>query len=284
MNKEKEILSPSLEAEMKAEIDSSGNLDLVRNIDIVDAKKAMNVMKTVGVALNKVIHLEKDADKHFQFIIDEASRVSRLILLKWGENPEKRENRWKLNVIEKSIMPYINVGQKMPEDLVIALSETLSEKQVEDENVNFNAFKKEEMIDIKYFNGLAALLNAQREFNFGRKNSLDEDINLLVEDIEEMAIEIMKDLCPELTPKEERVVFYSMILDQLFNIMVTSWNKNAVKASLALNGLNQEELKKWKIANPNGFELNPVRDTFKVNASRLVRITLNLRKTDRKKK
>lgn len=279
---EKKVLNPSLEAILQAEMSSPGGEKVLEEADTVDARKCMNAMRTVGAALTQVIEDPVSSAENFQKLMDEAGRVSRILLLRWGFNPEDRKNRWMLNVVEKSLIPHLSTQNPMSEDLITQLSHTLVERQIE--YTDNNAWQNEGMIEIAVYKGVGTLVALQNEFNFGRKKTLDNDVQHLTDLVVDHAQNAMEELCPELTPHADRVTFYVLLLEQLFEIMEASWKRNAAKAHAALSGLSNEQMKTWKQANPEGFALSPIEETFKQNASRLLRLTLAARKQDKKSK
>lgn len=279
---EKKILNPSLESILQAEMSSPGGEKVLEEADAVDARKCMNAMRTVGAALAQVIEDPVSSAEKFQKLMEEAGRVSRILLLRWGFNPEDRKNRWMLNVVEKSLVPHLSTQNPMSEDLITQLSQTLVERQIE--YTDNNAWQNEGMIEVAVYKGVGTLVGLQNEFNFGRKKNLDNDIQHLTELVVDHAQNAMEELCPELTPHADRVTFYVLLLEQLFDIMEASWKRNAVKAHAALSGLSNEQMKTWKQANPDGFALSPIEETFKQNSSRLLRLTLAARKQDKKSK
>lgn len=279
---EKKVLNPPLEAILQAEMKAPGSEKLLEEADTVDARKCMNAMRTVGAALTQVIDDPATSAESFQGLMEEAARVSRILLLRWGFNPEDRKNRWMLNVVEKSLMPYLSAQTPLSEDLITRLAHTLAERQVE--YTNNTAWQNDEMIEVAVYKGVANLIQLQNDFNFGRKKTLDADIQTLTHLVVDHAQNAMEELCPELTPHADRVTFYVLIIEQLFDIMDASWKRNVGKAQAALAGLNHEQIKNWKQANPEGFALLPIEETFKQNASRLLRLTLAARKQDKKSK
>lgn len=279
---EKKVLNPPLEAILQAEIKAPGSEKLLEEADTVDARKCMNAMRTVGAALTQVIDDPVTSAESFQGLMEEAARVSRILLLRWGFNPEDRKNRWMLNVVEKSLMPYLSAKTPLSEELITRLAQTLAERQVE--YTNNTAWQNDEMIEVTVYKGVANLIQLQNDFNFGRKKTLDADIQTLTNLVVDHAQNAMEELCPELTPHADRVTFYVLIIEQLFDIMEASWKRNVGKAQAALAGLNHEQIKNWKLANPEGFALLPIEETFKQNASRLLRLTLAARKQDKKSK
>lgn len=279
---EKKVLHPSLEAVLQAEMSSPGGEKVLEEADAIDARKCMNAVRTVGAALVQVIEDPISSAENFQKLMDESARVSRILLLRWGFNPEDRKNRWMLNVVEKSLMPYVSSQKPLSEDLITKLAQTLVERQIE--FTDGNAWKNDEMIEVAVYKGVGKLVMLQNEFNFGRKKSLDNDIQSLTQLVEEHAQNAMEELCPDLTPHPDRVTFYVLLLEQLFDIMEVSWKRNVTKAQAALSGLTNEQMKTWKQAHPDGFALTPIEETFKQNASRLLRLTLAARKQDKKPK
>jgi len=279
---EQKILHPSMEAVLRAEMQSQGNEKEFQDAAALDARKCMNAMRTVGAALNKVMLEPVNEGAAFQSLLDEAARVSRILLMKWGYNPEDRKNRWMVNVVEKALMPYLSTKTPLSDDIIARLSEALAERQTE--YTDNDAWKNDQMIDIAVHKGVFILLNSQNEFNFGRKKTLDSDIQHLTELVTQAAQNAMEELCPELTPHPDRVTFYVILLEQMFDLMDASWKKNAIKAREALAGLSQDQLKIWSRSNPQGFELKPIEETFKQNAGRLLRLTLTARKQDKKSK
>lgn len=279
---EKNILNPSLEAVLQAEMKAPGGEKLLEEADSIDARKCMNAMRTVGAALTQVMDDPISSAENFQKLMEESARVSRILLLRWGFNPEDRKNRWMLNVVEKSLMPYLSPTVSLSEEIITRLAQTLADRQIEyTENT---AWKNDEMIEVAVYKGVVSLVGLQADFNFGRKKTLDEDVQHLTQLVVEHAQNAMEELCPELTPHADRVTFYIILLEQLFDVMGASWKRNVSKAQAALAGLSKEQIKTWKQAHPDGFALLPIEETFKQNSSRLLRLTLAARKQDKKAK
>lgn len=279
---DKNVLHPSKDALLQAELAAPGQEDLLKEAAVIDARKCMNAMRTVGAALAVVAQQEVKQAEHFQSLLEEASRVSRMLVVRWGHNPEDRRNRWMLNVVEKALLPYLSPSSPLSDETVDRLADVLAERQVEFSDTN--AWKKEEMIEVAVFSGVSRLIKAQNDFDFGRKTTLDSDIETLRDQVWEATERSMDELCPELTPHEERVTFFVLLLEQLFEVMEATWRKNALRAQHALSRLSKDQLKQWKVANPQGFELAPVSTEFEQNAGRLLRLTVASRKNDKKSK
>lgn len=275
-NTEESILHPSKDAVLHMEMTAPGNEETIQENAVIDARKCMNAVKTIGSALVKSLEKPEKQSETFQHIIEEAGRVSRMLLLRWGHNPEDRKNRWMLNVVEKSLMPYLSSETVLPEDLVDRLASALVQQQTD--VVYDTSWQKTEMIDMTIFSGVASLIKCQQGFNFGRRQTLDDDIQQLTNLVCTAAQNAVQELLPELTPHPERVTFYALMLEQLFELMTSSWNRNALKAQSAFAGLNKEQIKQWNVANPNGFALSPVEEMFQQNANRLLRLTVSIRK------
>lgn len=275
-NTEASVLHPSKDAVLHVEMTAPGNEETIKENAVIDARKCMNAVKTIGSALVKSLDQPDKQGDAFQHMIEESGRVSRMLLLRWGHNPEDRKNRWMLNVIEKALMPYLSSEVVLSEDLVDRLASALVQQQTD---IDYDAsWQKTEMIDMTVFSGVASLVKCQQGFNFGRRQTLDEDIEQLTNLVCKTAQNAVQELLPEITPHPERVTFYVLMLEQLFEIMSSSWQRNALKAQSAFAGLNKEQIKQWNVANPNGFALSPVEDMFQQNANRLLRLTVSIRK------
>lgn len=279
-----DAMRPSREAMMAAETSVPGGAKAMEEPAAIDARKAMNAIQVVGAALHHVQEEKGEAQaQKFQETLDAAGALARRILLRWGVNPDDRNNRWMSNAIEKGILPHIKL---IPTDdaSVDALAAALAQRATENQSPSIEVYRQERAVDIAIFQGVADLMAAQLEFDFGRKKTHDEDLAQLRDMAVEAALGMMEILCPPLAPTPERATFLSICVAQAFRQMVDSWHHNAIKAKQVLGGLNKDQLAIWKRNNPNGFPLVPVETTFKQNMARLERLTLAARKTDRRKK
>ena len=276
-----DVLHPSKDDLMKAELASPAGVAGIQETAVVDARKCMNAMKTVGAALHRAQDFDgSNQAEVFQSLLEEAGRVARLILIRWGVNPDDRANRWMVNVAEKSLLPHLDVTP-LSDDAIDVLASGLLSRAVE--HPSTTAWEKDEMIDLAIFRGLSKLADAQATFDFGRKQTLDKDLEDLRDIVLSACTNAMTELCPSLTPHGDRVVFVTMLVDQGFDLMDGAWRKNAAKANQVLSKLNKDQIKAWKQANPHGFELTPVIEHFNLNFGRLLRLTLAARKADRSK-
>lgn len=272
-------LSPNPEDVLKAEVTLGPALPEAEQQASFDVRRCMNVMKTVGEALRKAQSTSDEGGaERFNLIMNEASRVSRALLLRWGKSPEDRANKWMLNVIEKSIMPYVS-EKPLSEDMLDELSRQL-------ENLSFdwpenNAYQDEASIDLALFRGLSRLSKEYDEYSFYRKNK-DDDLAVLRDAVIAQSLQVMDDLCPALADRPSRIVFLTMIMGEMFDVMVLSWRRNAVRARAALEGKTQPQIKAWRSANPEGFGLDPILEGFAQNAGRVTRLTASVRKTPKK--
>ena len=275
-------LHPSKDELLKAELASPAGIGDIQQAAVTDARKCMNAMKTVGAALTQSLAYDSEQQAPvFQALLEEAGRVSRILLIRWGHNPEERSNRWMLNVMEKSLLPYLTTTP-LSDDQIDVLANSLVDRAIDQPATT--AWEKSDMIDVAIFRGLSRLLLAQSDFDFGRRNSTEADLEDLRNLVVQSVAQAMGELCPALTPHEDRVTFSVLLLDQTFEVMEASWKKNASRAAQELGKLNHEQIKAWKRANPNGFSLKPVFDTFELNFGRLVRLTLSARKGDKARK
>ena len=272
-----DILHPKPDDLLQAEMATGGHMAEAVKSSQFDVRKTMNAMKTVGAALTQVLTDEPSASD-FSNLLTEASRVSRLLLLKWGINPEDKKNMWMSNVIEKAIMPYLSTTP-LNDKTIDALAVTLLERSCDfPEN---NAWKNDASVTLSLFKGLNKLSKEQAHYDFSRKNK-EKDLEDLRDKITQTATSFLEELTPSVTPHEDRVVFMSMVLDELFELMALSWRRNAQKAKQAMAPLSQAQVKAWKQSNPNGFELKPVLEYFDQNAGRLLRLSSQGRKKTKK--
>ena len=259
--------------------------DQVENLKVAaaaDARKCMNAVKTVGEALKWAQSTSSHPGDHaarFQKILDDASKTAHGLMVRWGINPDDRNNRWVSNALEKSVLPIVGDSAGVPSGEVLDVwADSVLSRQVE-RPLN-DAWSQDPIITITIFKGLAALRSEQMVYDFGRKQK-DDDLELVRDRVIDSAVQAMAELCPGLAPTPERTTFLSMLLEQGFDLMVVSWRKNSYQASQALAGANQAQLKAWRVANPEGFPLDPVLQQFEQNMGRLVRLTLAARKADR---
>lgn len=272
MKELKENLKPLADDLIEAEMASGQSIQSLQENAVVEARKSMNAIQIVSPAIQKVMTLEgKEQQECFSKILEESDRVSRLVLSQWGHDPKKRENRWMINVIEKSIMPDINPEKPLSPDTIKSLAKNLSLRAYEKKSLD--GWMDEDSISLTFFTGMNKLLKSQSKFDFGRKKTLDKDLEDLREIITKTSLNILNQLCPSITPHPDRVVFVNIILTQCFDLMCASWDKNAVIASNALKNLSNEQLKSWKSSKPNGFGIDPVIKEFEKNTSRLLRLT-----------
>lgn len=277
-----DALRPTREAIMAAENAAPGGARALEEGAAIDARKAMNAIQVVSAALAhaQTETGDKQAQK-FQAVLDHAGALARRILLRWGVNPDDRNTRWMANAIEKALLPHLDL---MPKDDagMDALAAALAQRSAETPGIE--AYRQERAVDIAVLNGVADLMRAQSEFDFGRKKSHDQDLAMLRDLAVSAALSMMEVLCPPLAPPPERATFLSLCVSQAFRQMEAAWRKNAVNAAKALQPLNKEQMAAWRRANPNGFALDPVIETFRQNMARLERLTLAARKADRRKR
>lgn len=267
---------------MEAENSVPGGAAALTEGAAIDARRAMNSMQTVAAALTLVQSLppEKQA-QGFMEVLERAGDLARRILLRWGVNPDDRNNRWMSNAIEKSLLPHL---ETIPtdDDAIDALAASLAQRSAQTPGIE--AYRQERAVDIAILRGVADLMKAQSEFDFGRKGTHEEDIATLRDLAVSAALTMMEVLCPPLAPPPERATFLSIGVAQSFRQMEAAWRKNAVSAARALQPLNKEQIAAWRRANPNGFSLDPVIATFRQNMARLERLTLAARKADRRRR
>lgn len=273
-----EILHPNQNDILQAEMATGGHLDDAIKAAQFDVRKCMNAMKTVGSALSQVLTDEPKAE-HFSALLQEGQRVSRSLLLKWGVNPEDKKNMWMSNVIEKAVMPYLSPSSPLDDQTIEVLASHLLER-AQDYPQN-NAWKNDASITLSLFKGINALSQEQMHYDFLRKNK-ENDLEVLRDKVTEVATSFLEEMVSPITPHEDRVVFMAMILDQLFELMALSWKRNAHRAKQAMAPLTPPQIKAWKQANPQGFELKPVVEYFEQNAGRLLRLSMQGRKKNKK--
>ena len=274
-------LSPSSSEMLKAEMAlGEGLAEAQRQADF-DVRRCMNAMKTVGEALKKSqVEGEEGSAERFAVFLTEAQRVARLLLLNWGKNPDDRNNKWMLNAIEKSVMPYVS-ATPLEDSVVAEMASILKDSAFEWPDTS--SYREEASIDVALFRGLNRMSKEYDEFSFYRKNK-DADLEYLRDKVVAQALQLMDDLCPDLADHSTRVMFLGMILGELFDVMMVSWRRNAVRAKQALEGKTQAQIKSWRLANPEGFALDPIMEGFEHNAGRLARLTQSVRKTAKKTK
>lgn len=269
------FLYPSSEDKQKAEIQSFGHSDELEKKDIVDVKKSMNVFKTLAPILIHVLE-NQGTGEDFQNMLNKAHNIAEQICYQWKIDPKIKNNKWIVNVITKNIAPFLKYND-ISSNLVQELSNYLLKHQQDDSvQENLNDID-EHIIPLLYFGGMSKIVECQYHYDFGRKNK-ENDLEKIHQFIQEYAQNAVQELCPSLTPHKERVFYYSIIVEQLFDLMVMSWNVNAMKAKNSLSKLTVEQKKQWLTANPQGFQLDPVLDEFKRNYNRLIRLTLSYKK------
>ena len=275
-------LRPSRDAVMQANNAAPGGAEALGESAAIDARRAMNAMKTVSAALllSQTVPSGEQATR-FQKVLDDAGALARRILLRWGVNPEDRNSRWMSNAIEKAVLPHLS---SMPTDDagLDLVAKSLADRATETPGIE--VYRQERAVDLAVLRGVADLMRAQEEFDFGRKKTLDEDLAALRDLVVEASLSLMETLCPPLAPPAERATFLSLLVGQGFQQMESAWRVNATQAARALLPLNKEQQAAWRRSNPGGFSLDPVIASFRQNISRLERLTLAARKADRRRR
>lgn len=275
-------MRPSRDAILEANNAAPGGAEALSESAAIDARRAMNAMKTVGQALllAQAAPSDKQAQR-FQQVLDDAGALARKILLRWGVNPDDRNNRWMSNAIEKAVLPHLD---NMPTDDagLDLVAQSLADRATQTPGIE--VFRQERAVDLAILRGMADLMKAQDEFDFGRKKTLDEDLAQLRDLVVEASLSLMDTLCPPLAPPPERATFLSLLVAQGFKQMEQAWRVNAAHASRALAPLSKEQLANWRRSHPDGFSLDPVIARFRQNISRLERLTLAARKADRRRR
>lgn len=276
-----EALSPSKEAQMKAELAAPGHMPALEESAQLEARKAMNALKTISQAVFVALEQETNQSECFQAMLDRSKSLASRFLVRSGVNPEDRNNRWLINVAEKTMMPFARPGGEISEDLLEKMTQAAHERG--HEYPKDQVWQKDPMISLALMRGLGLLHRAQSDFDFGRKNKV-EDLEMLRDLVLQNCASALSEICPELTPSGERVTFFVMLLDQAFELLDASWRKNSIKAHQALAGITKDQLRSWRLANPQGFSLDPVVQQFEQSLNRLLRLTMAARKADRAKK
>lgn len=274
-----DVLHPKKEDIMQAEISAGSGFSEVMNEAQFDARRTMNAMRTVGAALTRAIEEDRSSEV-FSHLLNEAQRLARILLLKWGKNPEDKANRWMMNVVEKNLMPHLHPHNALSDQEVDVLAHQLAIRATD--FPDHASFSDASNINLAVFRGLTNVWKAQNEYDFLRK-SKEKDLEDVRDRVVQSATLLLEDLAPAISSHETRVVFLSMLIDQLFDIMVVGWNKNAQKAQDALKGFTGAQIKMWKQSNPEGFELKPVFDFFDQHTSRLGRLTAAVKKKEKQK-
>ena len=275
------VLMPSREKLLEAEAAVPGQVAEVIERHAVDARRAMNAVQTVGAALLRAQDVEPPHQaQRFQALLSEAERVARMLLVRWGINPEDRNNRWMSNAIEKAIIPHLP-ATPLTEAQADQLAQALALRSADLQAVG--AYRQERIVDVAILKGVSELMRAQADFDFGRRKTLDADLERVRDEAVDAALNAMDMLCPPLAPPPERATFLSLLVQQAFTVMESAWRRNAVHASRALAPLNKDQLAAWRAANPEGFSLDPVLTTFQQNMARLLRLTAAARKADRRR-
>lgn len=269
-----QVLHPKKEDILQAEMSSGQGIEELQRGAQFDVRRVMNGIKTVGAALRLSINSPEASSDKFGFLLSEAARISRILMLKWGQNPEDRQNFWMLNVIEKNIMPYLG-NEPLAEEMIDKMASNLL--LASSDFPDNNAWKNSAVVDLALFKGLSKISLAQEEYSFFRKDK-EKDLLDVRDHVIQQAVSVLEEIAPTLASHEDRVVLMAMIFDELFDIMLVSWNRSAAKAKQAFSGFTAQQIKTWKNANPSGFPLTPVFDYFDQNAGRLVRLTMSARK------
>lgn len=266
---------------MKAEIAAPGGVEALEHSAQLDARKAMNALQTIAHALKSAIAQPDAQSDHFQALLTSSKDHANRFLIRCGVNPEDKNNRWLVNMAEKTLLPLIDLKNPMSDGMLDALVQAAAARAVDlPEN---NAWANDTMITLAIFRGMSLLGKAQRDFDFGRKKK-EDDLAFLRDMALRSCVSAMNDLCPELAPHPERVTFFVILLDQAFALLEEAWRSNTVKAQHALTSITKDQLKAWRAANPDGFSLDPIVGQFEQNFTRLLRLTLAARKADRSKK
>ena len=267
-------LHPKKDDILQAEMSSGQGVEELQRGAQFDVRRCMNAIKTVGAALRSSINSPDASSEHFVFLLSEAARVSRILMLKWGQNPEDRNNKWMLNVIEKNLMPYLGTTP-LSDEVIDKMASVLSLSATDyPEN---NAWKNNAVVDLAIFKGLSKIAQAQEEYSFFRKDK-EKDLLEIRDHVIRQAISVVEEIVHPLASNEDRIVLMAMVFDELFDVMFLSWQRSSQKARQAFAGFSAQQIKTWKTANPTGFTLSPVFDYFDQNAGRLLRLTMTARK------
>lgn len=250
-----------------------------------DARRWMNAIKTIGPALKKTIEDEPvDAAVHFQAIMTQAETAARDVVLSWGIDPDNRKDRWIGNMVEKALMPYIDGRGVIEKSLILEVSGALVRKNAEFHEEALQAWRNDSMVEATLFGVLMKMSLAQARYTFERPAKLKEsDLTAVRDEILAASVEAMEAICPEMTGHDERVTFVCILLEQHGDLMQATWDRLGRRAGVAAEAVGGEQFKTWRNNNPNGFPLDPVLKDFRLNAGRLLRLTVAARKSDRGK-
>lgn len=284
------VIMPDIEKNLKQDAEALSELEM-RNGQAAgaiiektrsEARKWMNAMKTIGVAIKRTIEENPiDQAEHFKKILKSTESAATKIASEWGVEPDSKRDAWIVNMIEKIMVEYVHVENDCSE-----LSKDIADaakKSFDYPENHFKAWSNKEMVYASIFKGVLALNMARNNYTFERPaSSIDGDIDNMRDIVINNSIEAMNSFVSNLTPDDERAVFLSIIIEQYFELMVSIWNKLGSKADDDCKKVTKEQLKTWKKSNPNGFSLEPVFKEFKNNASRVVRLTIAARKGEKK--
>jgi hypothetical protein len=249
---------------------------------IVDVRRCMNAMKTVATALKCVesLNLTESGEqaKAFHGLLQGAAHAARAILARLGHDPDDRNNRWMLNMIERQLIGSVGptglVDQNVADQVAAAVMERIDDDPIRNQTV----YDRSEIVDLAIFRGLALLRRAQEEFDFGRAKFAGSDLATARDLAIQSALHLMGEFTPELLPAADRATFLALLLDQTFLTLEAAWRIQAARAREAQTGASEAQLNAWRAANPNGFPLDPVWTQFERTLARLARLTSEARK------
>lgn len=249
---------------------------------VVDVRRCMNAMKTVAAALKRVDAMSL-ADsgsqaKAFHELLQGAAHAARAVLTRLGHDPDERNNRWMLNMLERQLIGAVGptglVDQSVADQVAAAVLARIDDDPVRDHP----AYDRAEVVDLAIFRGLVLLRRAQEDFDFGRAKSAGSDLAMARDRAIDSALHLMGEFTPELLPSGDRATFLALLLDQTFLTLEAAWRSQAERARAAQAGVSEAQLGAWRAANPNGFPLDPIWTQFERTLARLARLTTDARK------
>lgn len=249
--------------------------------------KTLNALKIVSPIITALMQRpgvdasNEEMSESFRHLIKEISAISGTVCEKIGVDPNKENNFWVRNVLEKSFAEILKSQwtknghtdtEKIVElmDDIVKFSDTASEKSQYDE------LPDEHLIKMANIRAMLPILNeAQTTFNLYR--DLESDIEPIMTKLFEVSANAVEKMADGYASSSDRSKLFYMIMQEAGVLYASAWHAEALRVKNIIDVYEPEKLQKTLERYKNtGFPLDKIEHDFEKYFNKMIVISEKL--------
>lgn len=262
------------------------NIPLWENDARVKTLQTMNVIRSLSPVISVAIREASEDQQQAEIFTELMSKVNQLAVITGtiiGADTENKMDKWIFNTLERvfsesvinSDLLHCDTAEKFAHAVVAATEERLTDKE------EFTQISSDIHMKIAMIKAISPVITEQQKFDFFRNK--EEDTELLSDIIFEKTANAVIELVDPFTKEQERVIIFQILSEVAGKTLAESWSLAAKILKEDLNNKTDREIEILKNANPNGFPISSVIESFEENFRKLIELSKNIKLPPKKR-